>query len=148
MQIELYRNTTPLNYVNQRNLTAVATLVGHLKDACNVTDPDIEVVYNAAYVTANYAYIPSFGRYYYFRKAPTIIEHHMILHLHTDSLYNYRNAINNSQCIAERSSSRFDPMIPDSAVKEESGYQYYSMAFGETFAQGDVEHYLLTVAGA
>lgn len=146
MQIELYRNTTPLNYVNQRALTAVATLAGHLKDACNVSDPDIEVVYNSAYVTANYAYIPAFGRYYYFRKAPTIDGHHMILHLHCDSLYTYRNSVNNSQCIAERSSSRFDPMVPDAALKEESGYQYYSMAFGEAFPCNSGT-YILTVAG-
>ena len=146
MQIDLYRNTTPLNYVNQRALTSVGSLTGHLKDACNVSDPDIEVIYNQAYVTANYAYIPAFGRYYFFRKAPTIIEHHMILHLHVDSLYTYRNSINNSQCIAERSSSRFDPMIPDSAVKEESGYQYYSLSFGETF-EGAGNNYIITVAG-
>lgn len=147
MQIELYSNSTPLNYVNQRNLTAVGSLTGHLKDACNVSDPDVEVVFNSAYITANYAFIPAFGRYYYYRKAPTIDGHHMILHLHCDALYTFRNSINNSQCIAERSSSRYDPMIPDSAVKEESGYQYYSMAFGETF-EGSGNNYIITVAGA
>ncbi len=149
MQIQIYRNTTPLNYVNSRVLTSVATLEGHLKDACNVTDPDIEVVFNANYVAANYAYIPAFGRYYYFRKAPTIDGNHMILHLHGDSLYNYRNTINNSQCIADRSSSWYDPMIPDGAVRMESGYQYYSMAFGESFfdlASGGGT-YVMSVAG-
>ena len=147
MQIELYRNTTPLNYVNQRALTSVGSLTGHLKDACNVSDPDIEVVYNQAYVTANYAYIPAFGRYYFFRKAPTIDGQHMILHLHTDALYTYRNVINSSQCIADRSSSRYDPMLPDGAVRMESGYQYYSLAFGESFFEPTGGTYIMSVAG-
>lgn len=147
MQIELYRNTTPLNYVNQRALTSVGSLTGHLKDACNVSDPDIEVVYNQAYVTANYAFIPAFGRYYFFRKAPTIDGNHMILHLHTDVLYTYRNVINSSQCIADRSSSRYDPMLPDGAVRMESGYQYYSLAFGESFFELTGGTYIMSVAG-
>ena len=147
MQITIYRNTTPLNYVNSRSLNTVATLEGNLTDACNVSDPDIEVVYNSAYVNANYAYIPAFGRFYYYRKAPTIDGHHMILHLHTDSLYTYRNVIGNSPCIAERSSSKFNPMLPDGAVQMESGYQYYSMAFGSSFFELTGGVYIMSVAG-
>lgn len=133
MQISLSRCDTPLNYIKTRALTPVASLSGHLKDACSVLDPDIEVEYNDAYLTANYAHIPDFHRYYVFRKPPTITGKTLILHLHVDVIYTYREAILKCQCVARRSSSRFDLYLPDSAVQGEVGYKMYSSHFGNGF---------------
>lgn len=149
MNLTIYTNITPLNYLNQRILTQVASLDGTLKEACSVDEPDIEVEFNSAYITANYAYIPAFGRYYYYRKSPTIKGDNMVLHLCSDALYNFRSVVNSSQCIADRSSSKYDVMLPDSAVRMESGYQYYSLAFGESFFDVDSGGgvYIMSVAG-
>lgn len=146
MTITVYTCTTPANYVRERNLTAVATITGYLKDSCNVCDPDIMVEYNAALLTANYAYIPAFGRWYWFRKAPTIRGDEVILHLHVDVLYTYRSVILASPCIAARSSSRFNPYLPDSAVEGEAGYRYYSFRMPFHFQDNVTNGYVLTVA--
>lgn len=145
MQIVLYTNSTPLNRIT-RSLSTVATLDGHLREGCNILNPDIRVEYNGSYIGANYAYIADFGRYYYFRESPTIEGDTMILHLHVDVLYTYATQIQNGSCIAERSSSNFDLFLPDSAYMEEAGYYYHSLSLPYNF-RPDSGIYVLSTTG-
>lgn len=146
MQIVLYQNIKPLNHIT-RTFTLPVALVGNLRDGCDIIDPDIEVEYNSAFFSYNYAYIADFGdRYYYFREAPTIEGKKMILHLTADSLYNWRTIIMKSQCIAERSSSLYDVFLADSAVTDSTGYRYYSRSLPYEF-RPDYGSYVLFVAG-
>ena len=145
MQIILYNQTIALDHM-ARNMTGAVTLTGYLKEACDIIAPDIQVNYNAAIMNKNYAYIADFGRYYYFRKPPTIEGDIVELHLYADSLYNYRNEICNAQCIAERSSSHFNMYLPDNAILEEEGYIYHSGVLPYTFKPNNGS-YVLTVCG-
>lgn len=145
MDIVLYQNRTAVNR-STRALTPIAAISGFLREGCNILNPDIRVEYNSAYLTANYAYIADFGRYYFFREAPTIEGKIMVLHLHVDVLYTYRQQIMAAPCIAERSSSNFDLMLPDDAYAEEAGYYYHSLSLPYTF-RPDHGIYVLSTTG-
>lgn len=129
-------------------MTDPITLTGEPRSADNldILEPEIVVAYNPEVLTRNYAYIPSFSRYYTFEKPPTIQGKTMILHLEVDAFYTYRAAIMASQCIAERSSSKFDLYLNDEAVAAEAGYEYYSYSLPYTF-NPDNGKYILAVAG-
>lgn len=148
MQITFYHQTTPLNNLS-RNLTQSASMTGTLKEGCDILNPDIRVNFNSGFITnANYAYIPDFGRYYYFREPPTIEGDFMIIHLHADALYNYKELVLASDCIAERSSNRYNLKLKDSALLGETGYNYYSRSLegGYSF-QPDAGKYILCTGG-
>jgi hypothetical protein len=146
MQITLYQNSKPLNH-SSRTFTAPVTITGFLREGCDIFDPEIEIEYNAALLSYNYALIPDYGnRYYYFREAPTIEGKKIILHLTADSLYNWLNVIMKSHCIAERSSSNFELMLEDSAVSAVAGYELFSRSLPYTF-RPDQGIYVLIVAG-
>lgn len=145
MQIILYNNTRPLNNIT-RSLSTVATLNGTLKEGCNIYNPDIRVEYNAAYINANYAYIPEYSRYYSFTQPPSIEGDLMVLHLAVDVLYTYASYVMGADCIAERSSSNYDVMLEDSAVCAVAGYEVFSRSLPYTF-RPDQGKYVLIVAG-
>ena len=145
MNITLYTNTSVLNSIH-RSLTQVASINGTLREGFNMLNPDIRLEYNAAYLAANYAYIPDYWRYYYYRDMPSIEGDIMVLHLYADSLYNYRNQVLAADCIAERSSSRYDVMLDDSAVLGVAGYEVFSRSLPYEF-RPDKGKYVLIVAG-
>lgn len=145
MQITLYTQTKPYNST-ARNMTAPVVVSGFLRDECNIFNPNIEIEYNPEYINKNYAYIPEYGRYYYFKESPTIKGKRMILHLHGDSLFNFRNNIYASYCVAERSSSNYDLMLPDSVVLGEQGYNIFNRVLPYKFHPEQGE-YILTIAG-
>lgn len=145
MQITLYNQTIALDHM-QRNMANPVTITGYLREACDIIAPDITLNYNGAVTGKNYAYIPDFGRYYYFRKPPTIEGDIMELHLYADSLYNYRNEIYKAHCIAERSSSLYELMLEDTAVNAVAGYEIFSCSLPYEF-RPDMGVYVLTVAG-
>lgn len=145
MQITLSKNTKPINHMT-RTFSEPVTVSGFLRDGCDIFSPEIEVEYNAAYLQKNYAYIPDYGRYYYFSEPATIEGKKMILHLMADSLYNFRSVILSSQCIAERSSSLYDLYLTDEAVASEAGYTYFSYSLPYTF-HPESGKYILAVAG-
>ena len=145
MQIVLYNNGKLLNRL-ERDLNVVATLTGELREGCDVINPQIMVEYNANYLNANYAYIAAFNRYYYFSEPPAFNGKFMILYLHADALYNYRDLILKSECIAERSSSNYNPYLDDSAILKCAGYEYYSRSLPFEFTPNSGS-YVLMVAG-
>ena len=145
MQIILSKNTVPINHTS-RTMSDPVTISGFLRSGSDIFNPEIEVEYNAAYLQKNYAYIPEYGRHYYFSDPPTIEGKKMILHLEADSLYNYLSVIMASQCIAERSSSIYDLYLTDEAVASEAGYTYFSYSLPYTF-HPESGKYILAVAG-
>ena len=147
MNIILYQNTKPISHM-ARTLLNPLQITGepHEADTLDVVNPDIVLEYNSAYLQYNFCYIPSFGRYYYFRDAPTITKKTITLHLCVDVKYTYRSIIMRSQCIAERSSSLYDVFLADGAVVDSTGYRYYSRSLPYEF-RPDAGSYVLFVAG-
>lgn len=145
MQITLYTQTKPYNSL-ARAMSNPVVVNGVLRNACDILNVEIEIEYNAVNITKNYAFIPDFGRFYYFRKPATIEGKRIVLHLHGDSLYNFRNNIYASYCVAERSSSNYDLMLPDSVVMGEQGYNIFNRVLPYKFHPERGE-YILTIAG-
>ena len=145
MVITLSQNIIALNKM-QRTLNNPVTINGYLREGCDVLNPEIEIEYNANFLQYNYCYIPSTGRYYYFTKPPGIEGKRIILYLHVDVLYTYRNIIQNSQCIAKRSSSAYNLNLPDNADLNENGWVYYSGVLPYTFTPQSGS-YILSCSG-
>lgn len=145
MNIYLYQNTKPISHM-ARTLTNPLQITGEPKeaDSLDVVNPDIVLEYNSAYLQYNFCFIPDYGRYYYFREAPTITKKTITLHLCVDVKYTYRNIIMRSQCIAERSSSWFDLFLNDGAVEGVTGYEYFEQSLPYKF-RPDSGTYILTV---
>ena len=147
MQITLYSNTMLLNRL-ERTFNSPVTLTGELRDPMNVINPDIYVEYNASYLNKNYAYLPDFNRYYYFRNPPSVDGKRMMLLLHADALYNYRDLILKSDCIAERSSSNYNLYLDDDAIMKSSGYDYFSRSLPFEFTPSAGSYVLICAGGS
>lgn len=113
--IDFMYNTDPLNKISKSPST-VFSLTGTLRDECDITDPVI-LVESASPLNANYAYIAEFSRYYYItnilQKRTGIWE----ISMHCDVLKTFSQGILGSQCIASKSSSRFNLYINDDDYK-------------------------------
>lgn len=144
MQITLYKNTAPLNKLS-RVLGSPLTIAGYLREPCDVLNPQIEVEYNATLLTYNFVYIPEFGRYYFINDS-TVDGKNLVLSMHVDVLFTYRNIIQASQCIANRSSSHYNPDVHDDLCTYENGWDYYSGVLPYEFKASNGD-YILTVAG-
>lgn len=142
--IILYKNSKPTNHT-ARTLSNALQISGTPREEIDPFTPEITVEYNAAILTYNYCYIAEYQRYYYFDRLPTVSGKKIILHLHADSLYNFKSTIMRSQCIAERSSSLYDLMVTDPAVIGVAGYEYFERSLPYQF-RPDQGIYILTVS--
>ena len=91
-----------------------------LRGDVDIENPVLEVAANDSYITANYAYIPAWNRYYFFSKAPTVSSAgRMILHLTEDYLMSYASQLTGKTFYVTRSSNFSNPMIPDTGFPTE-----------------------------
>lgn len=88
MQITIYNNASD-NRVVSKSLTAVKTLAAEMYENCSVTDPVILAAYDSALFTANYMYIPLFGRYYYIKDIQALNGRQVLIMGHVDVLMTY-----------------------------------------------------------
>lgn len=106
MLIEFYRNLSDPDTLN-KNITKISELTGTLREECDVENPVI-LIENNGMISANYCYIPDFGRYYYIENQ-TIVRNNLVrLTLKVDVLYTYRNEISSLNVIINNSSDNND----------------------------------------
>lgn len=106
MIIEFYRNLSDPDTLN-KNVTKLLELSGTLRNECDVEEPII-LIENNGMISANYCYIPSFGRWYYIENQ-TIVRNNLIrLTLKVDVLYTYRTQISALNVIINNSSDNND----------------------------------------
>ena len=110
--IQLMKNTDPYNKVN-KSPVAVTTVSGELKANCTIVDPVITIQYDSAFINANYAYIPEFGRYYFIKNAETPANGLWTLTMHTDVLMSFASSILNSPTTVSRSSNNCNMFLND-----------------------------------
>lgn len=91
MEIKLYKNTSEDRQVNKELFDEIV-LVGTIRDeSVDVLNPVITVNADTAYLDYNYAYIPSFGRYYFFSAPPSLVRTGVFqLFLHVDVLMSFK----------------------------------------------------------
>ena len=102
MDIVLYQNVSEPNVVS-KYIAEVMTLTGTLRDASSVTNPVIRIETNNP-VSANYAYISEFGRYYYINDIISLRTNLWELHLKVDVLMSFATGIKASIAIVEETS--------------------------------------------
>ena len=144
MVIDWYTNSVPPGRM-YNSLSNHRQSIGYLRDACGVESPSVYMEYDPYYMNINYAYIPDFGRYYRIT-GRQVDGKRILISLASDVMVNFRSVILNSDCIAERSSSRFSIGLEDGFIKAEQGYRYNFSKFPYTFG-GANSSYVLTVTG-
>lgn len=113
MEIKLYNNKSDSRYLN-KDITEVVTLECEQKAPFTIESPNV-IIRNRA-LNFNYCFIPYFNRYYYIENIMVESGERLLLSLKVDVLMSHKNSIKKSSCIASRSSSNYNLMIPDDAI--------------------------------
>lgn len=142
MEIKLYQNTSPKNYLT-KNLIQEKSVSGELSANCSLSDPVINLALDNNILVYNYCYIQAFQRYYYIEKV--VINNKMMeLTLHVDVLMSYKNDILLSQGIVTRSNIG-DSYIADDKVLQTKKIQRQCQKIGNSFTKN--ENYILQLGG-
>lgn len=94
MTINFYKNNSEANVLNKQ-IEAVITLEGYLRDATSVTSPTI-LVESENFIAANYVYIELFLRYFYITDMVSVRTNLWEIHLKSDPLMSFNNDVKNS----------------------------------------------------
>lgn len=108
MTINLYTSTADPKIVNKTNyLTEIGStsIIITPKASLDILNPVIDINYNANYITANYAYISDFGRYYYVDSATVQIGQIITLSMSVDPLMSFKDDILGATACITRSES-------------------------------------------
>lgn len=151
MNIVLYNNASPTNKA-VKDLTQVATLDGYLREGTSIVNPHI-MVEQTDLPVFNYVSIESFNRSYFVETIANINVNLWEIVLHCDVLSTYWNSIKEAPCIVSRSeTNRIDNLIDNEIwTTVDSLYEtitFESEPFKPNENQGDIERYVLIVAGA
>lgn len=101
--INFMYNNEPMNKIS-KSPTTVFSLEGTLKDEASIVDPEILVAYSNP-ITANYAYIEQFSRYYYITDITSVRTGLWRIKMHTDVLKTFSQGILGSPAIIAKTSN-------------------------------------------
>lgn len=121
MTINLYYMSCEKNRIHKANyLTFVALLQGTLKDSTSILTPAISLNL-PEFVKFNYAYIPSFERYYFLTDMVSIKNDLWLIRLSVDVLYSFEDSILSNTALIDRceDTSYINKMIPDDLILED-----------------------------
>ena len=126
MNVTLYTTSDDIN-VMDKTLTAVTqtAIACSPTGDCNNENPVIILAYNASYLNANYAYIDTFGYYYYITEKTLMTGGRIRLTLVVDALYSMRTQLANCKGLVIRSESEgrptavIDQMLPINPNRQE-----------------------------
>ena len=104
MTIEFYTNTSEDNRLN-KTITEVKTCTGTLKEESDIIDPSILIALTDI-TGINYAYIPVFGRYYFFTDISVDRQNLYRVSLRCDVLMSYKSQILQCNGILKESTSK------------------------------------------
>lgn len=116
---------------------------------CSIEEPGILVDLDNNLASCNYAYIQEFDRYY-FCDSPVIMDGaFMLIRMNVDVLKTFWGSFKGSPCIAERSASNYDRMIPDSEHVLRADKSYEVRKFSNFVFQPNETglHYVLNLQG-
>ena len=115
MNITLYKNTSDEITV-PKSLTSVSSLEGKLVDDCDILNPSIRVNLTQSILLTNYAYIPSFARYYYITNI--IIENNNIarIEMKVDVLNSFWDKIKNTAQHIVKNQNYYNMYLRDSQM--------------------------------
>lgn len=143
MTIDFYNNSSPKNAIN-KNISAIqgGTLAGTLKEGSSIADPVI-LIESATLPAGNYVHIADFSRYYYIRDIVNTNTNLWELHLHSDPLYSFRDAILDAPCmITKTASNDFNLYMPDPNFKCQQNTKVGMVPFPSGFSIDNARYYV------
>lgn len=141
MIISLKTNHSPKNAIN-KTLTNGASYEGTLKEGSSITDPVI-LVQSATMPGGNYAEIEAFGRFYYIKDIVNTNTDLWEIHLHSDPLYTFREAILHAPCIITKTASNdFNLYLPDPNFKCQQNTKMGMVPFPSGFSIDNARYYV------
>lgn len=147
--IELKINNSPLNYV-EKSLVDQKTVNGALRDGANIVDPIIliETDTPAEVISLiNYAYIPTFSRYYYVTNITSEVNGLWSLEMHCDVLMSYKDEIKAQKAIVSRQENIRNMYLDDGSFMAYQNPYVFTKYFSNP-TPFSAEEYVLIVAGS
>lgn len=147
MQLHFHNIFDARNVLNKR-LNDPIIINGTLKGGSSILSPVIVAEFALGESPdVNYVYIPAFKRYYFVEAINNVNNDIWQFVLSVDVLMSHRAQILNMPIIAARSSSLFDPYLPDSMVKDSTQVEIYTRAWGGGSFTPSSGSYVLAVNG-
>lgn len=115
MNCTFYKNLSDNNKV-RKNISAIKNVGGiFLKDGCSMHNPIIIIGKSSLpYIrNANYAYIDTFGRYYYVNDIVAGTAETLEISMTVDPLMSFANEIYSLKCVIDRQENLFNKKIVD-----------------------------------
>ena len=144
MIINLYKNLSDKRY-RAKNLDLIASEVNCvIKGDASVSDPELDIAYDAGYMECNYIYIPAWNRYYCARL--TVTQQRIYITCHVDVLVSAGSALNNCDCIVARNESAYNAYLNDAQLPVLDKQQINTIVFPQGFSNSD-KFVLITTSG-
>lgn len=142
MFINLYRNTSPPNYVN-KSITEVISLEGTLREPTSIIDP-VVIVERDSPMGFNYVHIPIFNRYYFVTGISSEVSNLIAIAMHVDVLMTYKDEIMQMNAIIKRQENQYNLFLDDGIFKAYQNTKHKVIKFPIGFTQFS---YILALAG-
>lgn len=144
MNIILYKNSSDNNTIG-KSLSGAVTLSGVLRDESSVISPSFRIASNTNLSQYNYAYIESFGRYYFIKGITVERTGVWSLDLECDVVDSFKTEILANSAIIERQENEYNLYFADPEWKVYENDRVMTRNFPSGFS--DEGYYYLTVAG-
>lgn len=136
MTINLYNNGDSKKKLN-KGIVLVKSMTGTLREKCDMINPSV-LIENAGVISANYAYIPDFKRYYYITKITSERQGLWRVDMHVDVRMSFREQILANTAIVERASNYYNMYIQDPMLPIEQDNFNITYQLGESFDKANV----------
>jgi hypothetical protein len=154
MNVELHSISDDRKKIN-KTLNRIADINANLKAPCSIMRPVLEfdkASVGTEWYRANYAYIPSFGRYYHIDSITAESDGLMSLELSVDVLFTYRKQLMITQFQVVRAQRFYDQYFIDTQIplKVDKSIRQTDQDFLGSIPQdtgSNKNNYVLTVAG-
>lgn len=145
MNIVLYKNVSDKRCVT-KDITAVVTLTGVLKEKTSVENPTIVIESDiTTMMTFNYFYIPEFNRYYFLKEKPTVVRNTLFeISGRRDLLMSARTNILAQYAIVKKQAYENNTLLNDGSFKVYQNTKSKTLPFPNSFSGNG---FVLTVAG-
>lgn len=144
MTIKLYYNSSEVNAL-EKDISELMEMTGTLKEQSSIIDPVITLAnVNNHILTANYAYIPEFGRYYFITNIENVSNNIWRFSFHVDVLYTYSRQIKANHAIIERNENYYDLKLNDGLFQTQQNPRIAQYPFPSGF---NTWNFVLAIAG-
>lgn len=147
MTITFYNNSSDIRVLNKSISQVGEALSVQLTEEATVEDPSFKLTMNNSIINCNYLYVSEWDSYYFIRNREILNGNELVLNCHIDVLMSFKDAILNSEIIAERSASNNNAYIVDNLVGDRGTIKQYFRKVSTTPFSTETLCYVLSVAG-